>query len=339
MVTFTTMEDQTRASLGSDLLNRSVCLLVSLRKLGVHRTVRREKISRILKNEGNTLPFPEQTPRDPVQIDADPQMVRILKVLFKSPEYDAICRIDRKIGKYLQTRCLPSLLRKGAYLLPIPLIEEVDRALSNLAEQRKGLVRVLAGKFPQIVRESQRPLGGLFNPGDYPSAEQLEELFSMVVRYITFGVPDNLREASPLIFQRERNKAQSMWAETTQEVRQVLRLGLLEFVDRLINGLNPRSDGKQKTFRTKLLSQITDFLGVFAARNITNDAELAQLVDRAKELLAGIDAKALSNDQDLRRTLQKGFNEVKQSLDAMVGKQPTRRILLSDEDPGPCEIS
>jgi hypothetical protein len=336
MVTLSAMEEQVRASVGPDLLNRSVCLLVSMHKLGDHRTVRREKINRASEPAEKRLPFseeiPPETPRSPVQIDADPEMVRVQKVLFKSPEYDAICRFDRKIAAYLKTRCLPSLLRKGAYLLPIPLVKEVDQMLTNFAAQRKELVRILAGKFTQIVEESEKPLGGLFNRKDYPTPEELDELFSMVVRYITFGVPENLKEASRSIFQREQDKAQAMWAEATEEVRQVLRVGLAEFVDRMINGLTPRSDGKKKTLRANLLNRITDFLGTFAARNITNDAELAELVDRAKALLTGVDAKSLSDNQDLRAAVQNGFNEVKKSLNTLVGKQPTRRIVLSDEE-------
>jgi hypothetical protein len=329
MVTLS-LKEQTSAGMGSDLLSRSVCLLVSLRKLGSHRTVKRSKISRT-QPQNEALPL-EDAIHGLVQVDADPEMLRVQKALFKSPEYDAICRTDRKITKYLQTRCLPSLLKQGAYLLPIPLIEEVDKALATFGAERKGLVRILSERFPDIVRESEKPLGELFNLSDYPSAKELDRVFDMTVRYITFTVPENLKEASASIFQRERSKAQVIWAEATEEVRQVLRAGLSEFVDRMINGLNPRTDGKKKNVRTTLLDQITDFLGTFAARNITNDDELTQLVDQARKLLAGVDAKTLSTDQELRTSIQKGFNEMKQTLDSIVSDKPVRRFFLFEEE-------
>ena len=69
----------------------------------------------------------------------------------------------------------------------------------------------------------RRPRKGrsLYNPADYPPLEYVEQQFTFIWQYISFGVPDQLREISTKIWQDEREKAAEVMAEAGRD-QQVL---------------------------------------------------------------------------------------------------------------------
>jgi hypothetical protein len=90
-------------------------------------------------------------------------------------------------------------------------------------------------------------------------------------------------------------------------IQQTLRQGLYELVGRMVDRLTG-DNGRPRVFWDSLVSNLDNFLQVFDARNLSNDEDLAALVERCRELMTGVEPKNLRRDAALREAVQRGFS-------------------------------
>ena len=73
------------------------------------------------------------------------------------------------------------------------------------------------------------------------------------------------------------------------------------------------------------------FLNTFALQNVTDDAELAGLVSKARQLVDGVDATTLRSDDLVRKSVAEGFAELRAQLDKLIVERGTREITFDEE--------
>ncbi|MBN1772533.1 MAG: hypothetical protein JXB32_14785 [Deltaproteobacteria bacterium] len=290
------------------IFDRAVCLSLTVGCLGVRRKV----------------------PAASIQVDADKDLLHVSKAILESKELDTIKTLDGELRTWLAKRALPSPFRRGTYLIPLGLVEQVDAKLAEYQENRRDLVAQFLAVYDHSVEDAKKRLNGLFDVTDYPSDERLRAAFYVDVRYLAFGVPEKLEGIRRDIFEREKAKAETQWREASEEVRQALRAGLADLVDHMVERLQGNGDGKPKTFRDSLVGNMQEYLELFAPRNVTDDTQLAQLVGRCRNALDGVDADALRSSAAIRTKVREGMAQVQATLDTMVIDRPSRRIVLED---------
>jgi len=267
----------------------------------------------------------------PVTVDADKAMVHVSKYLFESDAYQAVLRYDGQTRNWLARRALPSYFREGFYLLPLALLEEVDADLQARQRQRQTLIEAFLATYEAKVEDAKIRLRGLFNPADYPDRAKIASAFRFETSYLTLEVPQTLAGVSPALFQRERDKAEAMWTQAAEEIQRALRQGFAGLVTHMIDRLTPGPDGKAKMFKESLVTNMEEFLTYFKARNLTNDEDLAALVDRAQQVMKGVDPQALKRNADVRDTVRDGFSRLQTFMEQMVLLKPTRAISFDDD--------
>jgi hypothetical protein len=99
-----------------------------------------------------------------------------------------------------------------------------------------------------------------------------------------------------------------------------------ELVNHMVERLDASENGKPKVFKKSTVANLGDFLATFDFRNIANDAELKEQVDKARVLLAGVTAEEIRTTADLRSRLKTGMAEIGTKLDAMVITMPRRKF-------------
>lgn len=264
-----------------------------------------------------------------IEVDADKELIAVSKKLLDSPELDEISSLDGKARQYIETTALPSMLKRGVYLMPIALIEEADKRLNSFAERRHELVETLCHVLQTRIEEAKRRLKGLFEPNDYPRRRDIREQFQLTWQWIEFDTPTALKEVSRSLYEKERRKSEKMWDEMRDQIQEMLRLDLAELVDHLGEKLQPDDSGKPKVFRDSAVTKIQDFLATFDARNITGDVELRALVNRTRALIEDVDADRLRKSRSVRNTVGQGFDEISKAFDAMITVKPKRAIRLA----------
>jgi hypothetical protein len=294
-------------NMGQDLAQRTVCVKVRLGRLGNTRKVSNSQ----------------------VEVDTDKSLIRVSKHLLDSEELRTIANFDGEIRRYLYDTCLP--FEAGIHLCPFGLLEQTEGKLREFGSRRQEFVKAFLAAYPVLCQEAAKRLRSLYNPADYPPAEFVEHQFTFIWQYISFGVPDQLHEISTKIWQDEREKAAQVMAEAGQEIQQVLRTAMSELVKHMRDRLKDGADGKPLRFKETTVSNPVDFLGTFNFRNVTDDADLKSLVDRARTILAGVSADALRTTGDLRAQVQQGMADLAAELDTLIVKTPTRKFRLNDD--------
>ena len=261
-------------------------------------------------------------------MDTDKQLLRVAKKILVSNEFEAIRQIDRRVKKYLDSVCVP--FETGTRFLAVPLIEEVDRKLREFESERAELVDRFLDSYPALCESMSERLRVLHSPTDYPPVDLVKARFYFTWRYVAYGVPGQLKMISGRIWEEERDKAAQRFAEAQTEAQVLLRESMAGLVNHMVDRLQASENGKPKVFKKSTVANLCDFLATFDFRNIANDAELKDQVEKTRALLSGVTAEEIRTTADLRSRLKTGMSEIATKLDAMVITMPRRKFRLEE---------
>lgn len=264
--------------------------------------------------------------------DIDPALIRISKEILQSNELKAVAEHDTAVRTFIQARALPSPFKgKGILLLPTRLIEPVMQHIDAAQTQRTALIESFMLAYDRCKTEAQGKLGSAFDETDYPSHEAVRQTFFFEVQMWELSAPGKLKSVSKELYERELVKMQNMWTEASATVTGVLLDEFRKMTSHMVERLTPSTDGKAKIFRESVVTNMLQWMDLFKSRNLTNDAELVEVVDRAKELISGLDAETLRDNQGLRKQLATDFAGLTDRLDQAIIAAPIRAIDLEDE--------
>jgi hypothetical protein len=303
------VEINASSSAANSVFDRAVCLSVELQKPSISR-------------RGNLAE---------VTTTADKGLLRLSKTILDSAEYALIQNHDNKIRRAIKAIAVESPLRAGTYLVPHALIVDLDDQLQALYDERLVLIERFIDSYPTRIEESRERLKDQFNPSDYPAAGELRAAFGVRQQWFSFGVPGQLANISPEIARRAQEQAEERWMEASNEIQEALRIAMRELVSHLASRLAPSPEGKRQTFKATTLDRVQEFLRTFHDRNLTDDSQLAALVEQAQNVIAGVGVDRLRSDELLRGEVQQRFTEITAALDGMIGDAPRRALFLDDE--------
>ncbi|WP_447859638.1 hypothetical protein [Nitrospira calida] len=296
----------------ADLWKQAVALVIETRRMGIRRIV--------------TGHAPD---------GADPEMVRVSKAILDGPEYRAIVRCDHRLRAEVGKLGLPiSAYFKGAAVIPVALLDEVEDRLEAFQAARQAAVEAFIAAYPAMVERARARLGPLFDPADYPPVEALAGLFGVRVQYLTFDLPGVLQHCSERARRRAMAEGQAQLGEAIQEMRRHLREAFAGLVTHLRDRLAPDPvTGARRTLRASSVQGLLEFLDTFGARNaVAGDADLAALVGQARALLAGVELPELRTDEALRQAVQAGLDGITAQLDELLVAPPRRRYDWAEEE-------
>lgn len=260
--------------------------------------------------------------KNKMTVDADKSMLTFGKKILQSKELKKITQLDTEIYNFLHwqegSHSLPFEFKPGVYLVPLALIDEVERRLGEFAYKRIELVEEFLSVYQDRVNEAKLKLGVLFNKKDYPSVAKLESKFSMKWQIFGFDAPESLKNANVFLYQKEKEKIRKHCEQAELEIMSLLRQEALSYINGLISKLSTSSDGKQKRLHESYVEKMRDFFDTFEARNIANDGQLSEAIQIARKSLEGTHIKDLRNDELLREQIKQEFTAAASVFDAML---------------------
>jgi hypothetical protein len=105
---------------------------------------------------------------------------------------------------------------------------------------------------------------------------------------------------------------------------------MADLVRHMQERLQDGPDGKPARFHQTTVSKLVAFLDSFEFRNVTDDRELKELVERAKGLLSGVTVKGLKTTSELRSQVRDGMADLATQLDSLIVRRGTRRLRLEE---------
>ena len=80
-------------------------------------------------------------------------------------------------------------------------------------------------------------------------------------------------------------------------------------------------------FRDTAVTNMTEFFERFRSLNVRSNPQLDELVERAQQMLRGVEPRQLRDNTSLRLRLVTQLSSVQSSLDGMLVDRPRRNIL------------
>ena len=231
--------------------------------------------------------------------------------------------------------CSRIYLSKVSLPFPIPAMVFVPRETISTVDERLNLfkrdfdfaVQSFLEDYPALRKSAMKHLGELFNEIDYPS--NINSKFSFTWRFITIDVPNgNTKLLAPEVYEREKEK----FIETMDEARELAMAALREefasHVERISDRFSHNPDGKRKIFKNGTINNFYEYFENFRQRNIFDDQELAELVNKAQSLLGNRSAESIREDDHLKDRIKKGMESIEDSLDSLITNS-RRRIIMN----------
>lgn len=288
--------------------------------------------------------------------DPDEDSASVGVEVLRADAYRDIVSHDNGTRALVKAEALPAGKRiaAGSYLLPISAVERVYEMLGRRKTERAALVDAFIDAYPEIVADAAERLKDAFTLRMFPGAtveedgrvfvtregaelmrEEFELDYSLEVSDREAGIRAASRSLSAAFVEREMARARASSEAILGEIRDGLRAAFATLIDKARESLRPANEGEgRKQFRVEHIERIQAFLSTFADRNVAGDGELAEIIDKARAVVAGVDPEALkdSKDRDPRVKLAAALEEVSASLTPILA--PKRRITLEPAEAG-----
>ena len=158
--------------------------------------------------------------------------------------------------------------------------------------------------FATVINEARLRLNGMFKIEDYPSKIEIESKFDYRITFMP--VPDTDFRVQLSDAEVERLK-ESVGLEITNRINEAVKDTWTRIKDQL-QRMKERLSDKDAIFRDSLFENLSDLLSLLPKLNVTNDANIAQVCNDMKALIAS--PEAVRSDVSLRLQKAKEVDNV-----------------------------
>jgi hypothetical protein len=215
-------------------------------------------------------------------------------------DYAAGCRL------WHNTRTLP-WSDKGARVLPTSLLLDYKTEASFRRNTFDHMVGNFMAQYPALVQTAHNYLGSLFNPNDYPSADEVRSKFGF--RLVFSPVP----ESNDFRLQVAEQDMQELREQYEESFNSRLADAMREPWDRLhklLKGMSDKltdteeSDDGKKRYHETLITNAQSLCGLLTHLNVTKDAKLEEARRALEVTMLGADIDTIKESPEVRKTMK-----------------------------------
>jgi hypothetical protein len=215
---------------------------------------------------------------------------------------------------------------KSVYLVSKEALSSMDGKLQQYKTEFWDKVQDFELLFEMAKEEARGYLGDLYNEGDYPI--NILRKFHFGWRFLILDIPGKSSVLPPEIYEREKEKFQSMMEETRELAISALREEFGQIVQRLTEKLDKNST-QPKVIKSSMFKKLRNFLDDFGVRNIFEDDVLAELSQQARDLIDGVSPAGIKQNDVMRKRIKNEMNDLKLAIDAAIEDMPRRKIRMA----------
>lgn len=240
------------------------------------------------------------------------------------PAFKRVTSVKNQAVQYWRGLSLP-YPEPGLRLIRQDDVEPFNEQMTTLKSDLDEAVERLNEHYAELVDAARDRLGTLFNAADYP--DTLVGMFDIVWDYPSVEPPDYLRKLNPQLYQQEAQRVAARFNEAVQLAEQAFMEELSALVTHLSERLAGNDDGKPKIFRDSAVTNLTDFFDRFRRLNVRSSEQLDELVERAQQVVQGVQPQQLRDNESLRQEVNTQLSSVQSVLDGLLVDRPRRSIL------------
>ena len=212
----------------------------------------------------------------------------------------------------------------GVRLIRQDAITDFDDRITAFRYELDEAVAELDRHYDELRSAARNRLGDLFNPSDYPPS--LVGAFAIERDFPSVEPPPYLQQLSPELYRQECQRVQARFDEAVRMAEAAFMEELARLVEHLSERLTGETDGKPKIFRDSAVENLTEFFQRFGQLNIRSNDQLDALVERAQQVVQGVQPQQLRDSQSIRQQVSTQLAGVQSALDGMLVDRPRRNI-------------
>ncbi len=257
--------------------------------------------------------------------DSDHDWVTASKKLVDPESLKPICKNANAARNWLAGISLPFPIN-GLVFIPKEMISMVDGKLTEYQADFNNTVRDFEWDYDKLRQTAKEYLGELFNELDYPP--DIRARFSFAWRFVILSVPNgNTRLLAPEVYEREKEKFIQTMEEARRMAIEALREEFASMVERITERFTDSADGKPKIFKNATVDSFYEYFETFRDRNIFQDSDLSELVEKAQAVLGNRTAEDLRSSSTLRESVRESMSSIEDAMQEAFNR-PRRRIVM-----------
>jgi hypothetical protein len=233
--------------------------------------------------------------------------------------------VDPKALEAINT--LAQAARAEHYRLSLPWADEGWRILPTaiymkyqeaMREKRTGFsweVQKFLDKYPQYIEEAKAALNGMFNPGDYPTPEQVKGKFGMKIDVAPLPCGSDFRVSLG------SDELAAMQQDVDQRVKEATAQAVKDLWNRLaqpVKAMVNRLSEPDSIFRDSLIDNLRDIIDLVPSLNVTGDPALDAVAQECKVKLSGFKAEDLRKDKALRKSAAEEADAILKKMEGYI---------------------
>jgi hypothetical protein len=233
-----------------------------------------------------------------------------------------------KSSKLEQVRLVVSNARSEFYAKTLPWAQDGARIISPelwfglaskinaLESEFKAAVEEFILEYPALVQQAQNDLGDLYNPNEYPTADQLRERFSWSLSVYPLPSAQDFRvdlgsEVTNVLKTR-------IEAETRAAVEASMKESWQKLADK-VKHMVERLDNPDAIFRDTLVTGLKDVAETARKLNVVGDTALEGTIAEVETKLLAFDPDTLRKDKTTRETVVRDAKAIYEQMQTFLG--------------------
>jgi hypothetical protein len=263
--------------------------------------------------------------------DADKKLLSVRKRIIDCDEYREIVRVRGEAKAYLKSKAVYCpYLADSMFLIRIDEVGKVIDKMDEFSGQDRDAVEAFLAVYEDAKAEARKQLKNLYDENDYPTAAEVRRSFRFDWEFKdagqVFGVPSKLKEVKAALYTAQVRRALEREGDVEETIKYALREEVQGLVAHLADRLSPDAKGERKVLRQSAVENLNEFLNAFPSKNMMDDADCARFVEQCRRVLQGVDVKELKDDAKAQEKLAADMARVREGIDKMMEKRPTRLI-------------
>lgn len=203
----------------------------------------------------------------------------------------------------------------GTFILPTANYLNFMTEFRRHRAEWEWLVSDFVASYDDLRELSERLLGDLYDPADYPDKRALEAKFSMDLA--VFPVPST--DFRVTIASEELTRIQQDVEERVKQAEMIAMRDVWQRLYERVQHIAEKLADPRAIFRDSMLESARETCELLTRLNFADDPELEQMRQRVEQQLIGHHPDALRNDPDLRQEKAKQANDILEAMRGFIG--------------------
>lgn len=216
-------------------------------------------------------------------------------------------------------------LQDGTRIMPADAFMRYSAVMQGHRESFEKEVSAFIDAYPTYVEDARARLNGMFDETDYPTPADIRSRFDWSVTVLPMPSVDDFRVD---IGAEHVDRLKAEMASTMQKAVEDAMGDAWSRLHRVVTAMaeklaayTPKTDTDRASgiFRDSLVDNVRDLVDVLPALNMTGDANLAAMVDKARAKLTRHDASELRDNDAARLEVQEAAQAIADDMAAFMG--------------------